>query len=285
MRKAMAMPEAVVEKPKADPAPVWADGETLSESFIRKRTGKKVTIVMPAYNAAKTLAATYRDIPEGSFDEVILVDDASQDETVRLSEELCLVTVAHPENRGYGANQKTCYQTALERGADIVVMLHPDYQYDPRIVPNLALPIAEGQADAVLASRFLHDPIEGGPLRGGMPFWKFVSNRFLTKVENLALGTHFSEFHTGYRAYSRKALESIPFERNSDDFVFDNEIIVQMVKKGISFKEVPVIARYFPEASSVGFLTSLRYGMQVLGVVAKARRHESGRKPCPLFMD
>ncbi len=283
------MIEATVEQKaieeKAIAAPDRTGSKPRRESFIRARTGKKVTIVMPAYNAAKTLAATYADIPFGSFDEVILVDDASQDETVRLSQKLNLVTVSHPENRGYGANQKTCYRTALERGADIVIMLHPDYQYDPRMVPNLALPIAEGQADAVLASRFLHDPIEGGPLRGGMPFWKYISNRFLTKVENLALGTHFSEFHTGYRAYSRKALESIPFMRNSDDFVFDNEIIVQLVKKGISFKEVPVIARYFPEASSVGFRTSVRYGMQVLGVVAKTRRHFSGRKSCPLFTD
>lgn len=230
---------------------------------------KKIIIVMPAYNAAKTLEKTYSEIPNGSYDEIILVDDASKDNTVELAKKLNLIVIEHPENRGYGGNQKSCYKKALERGADVVVMLHPDYQYDPRIIPNITLPIIEDQADIVLASRMIRDPLIGGPIKGGMPIYKFIANRILTFIENQALGTYFSEFHTGYRAFSRKALESIPFNDNSDDFVFDNEIIVQGIIKKFRFKEIPVTTRYFRDASSVNFIRSIKYGIQVISTAVK----------------
>ena len=231
--------------------------------------GKKVVIVMPAYNAAKTLEKTYAEIPKGSYDEIILVDDASKDTTVELAKKLNLIVVEHQKNKGYGANQKSCYKNALEIGADVIVMLHPDYQYDPRIVPNIALPIIEDQADIVLASRMIRDPLIGGPIKGGMPIYKFIANRFLTFIENFALGTYFSEFHTGYRAFSRKVLESIPFTENSDDFIFDNEIIVQGIIKKFRFKEIPVTTRYFRDASSVNFIRSIKYGTQVIWTSVK----------------
>ncbi len=240
---------------------------------MNRHRDKKIVIVMPAYNAAKTLEQTYKEIPEGSYDEIILVDDASKDSTVKLAKKLNLIVKEHPKNKGYGANQKTCYTEALKRGADIVVMLHPDNQYDPGIVPNITLPILEGQADAVLASRFIRDPLEGGPVKGGMPVYKFFGNRFLTFLENIVLKTYFSEFHTGYRAYSRKALESVNFMDNSDDFVFDNEIIVQLIIKKIKFKEIGVRTRYFKEASSVDFFTSSRYGLAILKTLIKYIMH------------
>ncbi|MFC1674275.1 glycosyltransferase family 2 protein [Candidatus Omnitrophota bacterium] len=238
------------------------------------RKDKKITIVMPAYNAAKTLEKTYLEIPDGSYDEIILVDDASKDNTVELAKKLNLIIVEHQDNKGYGANQKSCYKKALERGADVIVMLHPDFQYDPRIIPNIALPIIEGQADIVLASRMIRDPMLGGPIKGGMPVYKFIANRLLTFFENLALGTYFSEFHTGYRAFSREALESIPFDLNSDDFVFDNEIIVQGIIKKLRFKEIPVITKYFKDASSVNFIRSVRYGAQVIWTTLKYLMHK-----------
>lgn len=236
----------------------------------------KITIVMPAYNAAKTLEKTYMDIPKHSYDEIILVDDASHDETVELAKKLNLIVIQHALNLGYGGNQKTCYKTALERGADIIVMLHPDNQYDPRLVPNLALPIIEEQADVVLASRFIRDPLKGGPVKGGMPLYKFVFNKLLTGIQNMALGTYFSEFHTGYRAFSRKALMNVPFDNNSDNFIFDNQLIVQLFNKGVSFKEIPVETRYFPEASSVNFLGSIKYGLGVLGTTVEFLLYKKG---------
>lgn len=224
----------------------------------------KVIIVMPAYNAERTLLATYSAIPAHSYDEIVLVDDASQDLTYELAKKLRVHVMRHCNNKGYGANQKTCYRKALELGADIVIMLHPDNQYDPRLIPNIALPIKEGQADVVLASRFIRDPYDGGPLKGGMPVYKIIGNRFLTWLQNFCMGTYFSEFHTGYRAFSCKALESVKWELNSDDFIFDNEIIVQMVIKRLIFKEIPVLTQYFREASSVNFFRSVKYGLGII---------------------
>jgi len=235
------------------------------------RPAAKTIVVMPAYNAARTLARTYYHIPPNSYDEIILVDDASSDNTWAVANSLPIVALRHRKNRGYGGNQKTCYTRALEHGADFVVMLHPDYQYDPTIVGNLVAPLRSGGADVVLASRML-----GDPLAGGMPLWKYVANKFLTGIENLALGTHFSEFHTGYRAFTRKALESINFEANSENFVFDNEILVQLVLKGFRFKEIPVTTRYSYDCSSVRFGQGCVYGLGILKTVAKYFVHRSG---------
>lgn len=224
----------------------------------------KVIVVMPAYNAAKTLERTYNDIPPSVVDKVILVDDVSQDETVEIAQRLGLKVVIHIQNKGYGGNQKTCYIEALKDGADIVVMLHPDYQYDSRLVPELIRPIQEGRADMVLGSRLLG----GGTLANGMPLYKYISNRFLTMVENLVLGQHLSECHTGFRAYSRLLLTTIPFLLNSDKFVFDTEVIAEAVAFGFRLDEIAVPTRYFAEASSVNFRTSVVYGLQTLLVMA-----------------
>lgn len=225
----------------------------------------KVIVVMPAYNAAKTLERTYNDIPAGVVDNVILVDDVSQDETVEVARQLGLAVVVHVQNRGYGGNQKTCYIEALKAGADVVVMLHPDYQYDSRLVPELIQPILDGQADLVLGSRF-HGSI---PLAGGMPIYKYISNRFLTIVENIVLGQRLSECHTGFRAYSRRLLLTIPFLLNSDRFVFDTEVIAQTVAFGFKIAEIGVPTRYFAEASSVNFKNSVIYGLATLDVMLR----------------
>ncbi len=227
--------------------------------------GERVVVVMPAYNAAKTLERTYNDLPKDVVDKVILVDDVSQDETVEIARQLGLEVIVHIQNKGYGGNQKTCYIKALEDVADIVVMLHPDYQYDSTLVPELIRPIQEGEADMVLGSRFL----TGGTLAGGMPLYKYVSNRFLTLAENIALGQHLSEFHTGFRAYSRQMLETIPFLLNSDNFVFDTEVIAQAVAFGFRIAEIGVPTRYFEEASSVNFKNSVIYGLSTLATMAR----------------
>jgi len=226
---------------------------------------EKVIVVMPAYNAAKTLERTYNDLPKEVVDKVILVDDVSQDETVEIARRLGLEVIIHIQNKGYGGNQKTCYLKALEDGADIVVMLHPDYQYDSTLVPDLIRPIQEGKADMVLGSRFLG----GGTLAGGMPAYKFISNRFLTLVENIVLGQHLSECHTGFRAYSRRLLETIPFLLNSDNFVFDTEVIAQAAAFGFQIAEIGVPTRYFKEASSVNFKNSVIYGLSTLAVMMR----------------
>ena len=225
----------------------------------------RVVVVMPAYNAAQTLERTYNDLSKEVIDKVILVDDVSQDETVEIARRLGLKVVVHIQNKGYGGNQKTCYLEALKDGADIVVMLHPDYQYDSTLVPELIRPIQEGKADMVMGSRFL----SGKPLAGGMPIYKYISNRFLTIVENLILGQHLSECHTGFRAFSRRLLATIPFLLNSDKFVFDTETIAQSVAFGFEIAEIAVPTRYFKEASSVDFKNSTVYGLSTLWVMVR----------------
>ena len=224
--------------------------------------GKKIVVVMPAYNAALTLRQTYEEvIAHEIVDEIILVDDASNDETAAIARSLPRVRVeVHPQNRGYGGNQKTCYRLALAAGADVVIMLHPDYQYTPKLIPVMASMITTGLYPCVLASRILG----GGAVRGGMPWWKYVSNRALTLAENLMLGAKLSEYHTGYRAFARKLLEQLPLEKNSDDFVFDNQILAQVLWLGQPIGEVPCPAKYMPEASSINFRRSVRYGFGCL---------------------
>lgn len=231
----------------------------------------RVVVVMPAYNAAATLAKTCHAIPQGCCDAILLVDDASRDDTPKIARSLNLEVIEHPTNLGYGANQKTCYTHALAMGAQIVVMLHPDYQYDPRIIPDLVKPIETGEADVVLASRML-----GDPLGGGMPLYKYAFNKILTWLQNKALGTAFTEFHTGYRAFSRKALETVRYRAGSNDFVFDNEIIVQCLYAGLKFKEIPVSTRYAEDSSSVGLFTSLKYGLGVIRVTLTYLLHKKG---------
>jgi glycosyltransferase involved in cell wall biosynthesis len=221
--------------------------------------GKKIVVVLPAYNAARTIEMTVRDIPK-EVDECILVDDNSYDGTADVGRSLGLVVEVHPKNRGYGGNQKTCYRKALEHGADIVVMLHPDYQYTPSLVTPLAAMIASGVYDLSLGSRILG----GGALRGGMPLYKYVSNRFLTAFQNIMLGAKLSEYHTGFRAYSKELLQSLPLSENSDDFVFDNQFIAQALLRGARIGEISCPAKYFPEASSINFSSSLIYGLGVL---------------------
>ena len=240
----------------------------------------KVFVVMPAYNAAETLADTYRRIPSEQVDRVILVDDGSIDETVAVAGELDLELIVHPHNAGYGANQKTCYIEALRQGAEIVIMLHPDGQYDPDIIPQMIAAIREGEGDFVMGSRFLPP---SSALTGGMPRYKYLANRFLTASENLVMGTHLSECHTGYRAYSRRLLEAVPFLRNSNNFVFDTEMIFQAHHFGFRFAEVPVSTRYFNEASSISFWSSMEYGLGTLGVAARYLLHRSRLWQCDIF--
>jgi glycosyltransferase involved in cell wall biosynthesis len=242
---------------------------------------QRVVVVMPAYNAAMTLRETYREVrDEDVVDHIILVDDASRDETVRLARSLEGVQVhVHEANRGYGANQKTCYRLALEVGADIVVMLHPDYQYTPKLIPAMVSVIAAGLHPCVLGSRIL-----GGYARkGGMPWWKYVSNRGLTLVENLLLGAKLSEYHTGYRAFSRKILERLDLSANSDDFVFDNQMLAQILWYGFTIAEVSCPTKYFPEASSINLPRSVRYGLGCLATAAEFRLARMGLARSRLF--
>ncbi len=228
-------------------------------------TDPKIIVVLPAYNAAKTLEKTYADIPKDKISKIILVDDVSQDQTVEVAQALGLSVVIHVQNRGYGGNQKTCYLEALKEGADVVVMLHPDHQYDSRLVPELIRPILEGRADMVMGSRILN----GRALEGGMPIWKFIANRVLTFLENTVFGTKLTDCHSGFRAYSRRLLTTVPFLLDADDFVFDSQMIAQAAHMGFQIDEIPVQARYFPEASSVNFRVSTVYGLKTLGVVCR----------------
>ena len=233
--------------------------------------GQKIVVVMPAYNAAPTLQRTYDEVvAQGIVDLVIVVDHASHDDTVAIARTLERVQVeVHPENRGYGANQKTWYRLALAADADIIIMIHPDYQYTPQLIPAMAALVGSGLYPCVLGSRIL-----GGALRGGMPLWKYISNRFLTLAENVLIGAKLSEYHTGYRAFSRQSLERLPFERNSDDFVFDNQVLAQIIALACAIGEVTCPARYMPEASSINFRRSVRYG---LGSLATATRFRLAR--------
>jgi len=240
---------------------------------------KRVVVVLPAYNAEATLLSTYNEIPMNVVDDVILVDDNSTDQTVQLAEQLGIFTIVHPENRGYGGNQKTCYQAALDRGADIVVMLHPDYQYTPKLITAMASMIAEGEFDVVLASRILGV----GALAGGMPVYKYIANRFLTLVQNILVGHKLSEYHTGYRAWSRKTLESLPLLNNSDDFVFDNQMLAQTIYQGFRIGEISCPTRYFPEASSINFKRSVIYGLGVLLNSVRFRLQRMGLKNYAIF--
>ena len=241
-------------------------------SCLLMLNGKRIVVVMPAYNAAKTLRRTYDEIPRDAVDDVLLVDDASADATVALSKELGLTTFLHKRNHGYGRNQKTCYREALRRGADIIVMLHPDYQYSPKLVVSLAGMIAYGEYDVVLGSRILGV----GALQGGMPLYKYVSNRFLTAAQNILLDYKLSEYHTGFRAFTRAVLEQLPLEENSDDFVFDNQILAQVIYFGYRIGEVSCPTRYFPEASSINFRRSVKYGFGVLGTALQFRLSRLG---------
>jgi glycosyltransferase involved in cell wall biosynthesis len=232
--------------------------------------GLRIVAIMPAFNAEKTLEKTYHDIPQEIIDRIILVDDKSSDTTIAIAKSLGIQVIAHEKNLGYGGNQKTCYRAALDDNADIVVMIHPDYQYDATQIPELVKPIVRGECDAVFGSRILNN----GALRGGMPLYKFIANRFLTGVENLVLHQNLSEYHTGLRAYSSRLLRSLYLTLNSDDFVFDTEIIVQAVALGYNIHEIPVETRYFPEASSINFKRSVEYGFQTLLTLIKYQLHK-----------
>lgn len=232
----------------------------------------KVVVVMPAYNAAKTLRMTYAELPRDSFDLVIVVDDGSSDETAAVARELGLELFVHNQNYGYGANQKTCYREALKAGAEIIVMVHPDYQYDPRLLPVVIRPIQEGSADVVLGSRLLG----GQVLEQGMPWWKYIANRFLTELENVVFGLKLAEYHTGYRAFRRETLESVNLEMNSDNFIFDQEIMAQLVRTNARIAEVPVPTRYFPQASSASFVQSSIYGLSILWLLWRYLLHKAG---------
>ena len=243
--------------------------------------GQRVTVILPAYNAARTLERTFAEIPRDVVDEVILTDDGSQDATVELSERLGIHTIVHESNRGYGANQKTCYAAALARGADIVVMLHPDYQYSPKLVTAMASMIASGHYDVVLGSRILGR----GALAGGMPVYKYVANRLLTFFENVMLGLKLSEYHSGYRAWSRGVLEALALARCSDDFVFDNEMLAQAAFAGFAIGEISCPTRYFAEASSINFGRSVTYGLGVLRTAVAFRLARWKLRPSVLFGD
>ena len=244
-------------------------------------TKPKVAIVMPAYNAEKTLERTLNDIPKGSYDDLILVDDFSNDQTFELAKKLGIHSVRHDRNKGYGGNQKTCYKTALERGADIVVMLHPDYQYDAKLVPYMTGLIRDNVCDVILGSRIRtrHEALEGG-----MPLYKYVMNRLLTLTENVVFGIAVSETHTGYRAYSRRVLEKIPFDKNSDDFVFDQHLIAQAVHFKFRIGEIPVPTRYFSEASSINFKRSVIYGFSTLWTLFRFLLHHFSLYPYPILV-
>lgn len=243
---------------------------------------EKIIVVMPAYCAEKTLEKTYQDIPKNIVDEVIVVDDSSHDKTVKVARKIGLKTFVHQKNLGYGANQKTCYQQALALGADVVVMIHPDYQYDATLTEEMVRPILQKRYNVMLGSRIR---TRQEALAGGMPVWKYFSNRFLTMVENLVLGLNLSEYHTGFRAFSRQALETIPFEVNSNDFVFDQEIMVQTVYFGFKIGEIPVPVRYFKEASSINLWRSVVYGLSTLKILLAYLLHQSKIKRSRLFQE
>ena len=249
-------PTLIQPKTESQPSPLDSQG--------------RVVAVMPAYNASATLRQTVADIPPGSVDEIILVDDCSSDNTVELARELGLTVITHEQNLGYGGNQKSCYRRALETGADYIVMIHPDYQYDARVIPAAVEFLRLGICDCILGSRIR---TRREALNGGMPRYKYVANRFLTIIENIALGQNLGDFHSGFRAYRREVLETLPWERNSDDFVFDTQFLAQVVHFGFKLGDIPVPVRYFDEASSINFVRSAKYGLSTLGVMLKFWLH------------
>ncbi len=241
--------------------------------------GHRIVVVMPAYNAAKTIEKTYREIPLDLVDDVLVTDDASGDETVEVAQQLGLRTIVHKQNRGYGGNQKTCYTEALRLGADVTIMLHPDYQYTPALLPAMIGLITDGPFDVVLGSRVLG----GRALAGGMPAYKYVANRVLTAAQNLLCGAKLSEYHTGYRAFTREVLEALPLLENSDDFVFDNQMLAQILLAGFEIGEISCPAAYFEEASSINFRRSVRYGLGVLATSFQAFAHRKGLAHYAIF--
>ena len=240
---------------------------------------KKVIVVMPAYYAEKTLERTLDDIPRDWVDEIILVDDRSRDDTVDLAKKLGLQVFVHDENRGYGGNQKTCYTEALKLGGEIMIMVHPDHQYDPRVIPQLVMPLLYEECDAVFGSRMLG----GRPLEGGMPKWKYLANIFLTALENATFYMYLTEYHSGLRAYSRRYLETVNFMKNSDNFVFDSEIIAQGVLHKMRIREIPIETRYFPAASQIGLDRSIIYGLSILKTLVKFKLHKKGLVKFEMF--
>ena len=241
----------------------------------------RVVVVMPAYNAAKTIEKTVKDLPQDTVDEIILVDDCSRDNTAEVARELGLTVIEHKKNGGYGANQKTCYKHALERGADHVVMVHPDYQYDSRVVAAAVDFLKLGICDVVLGSRIRS---RKEAIENGMPHYKYYANRFLTGIENFALGQNSGDLHSGFRAYRREVLETIPFERNSDDFVFDSQFLAQSAYFGFRIGDIPMPVRYFPEASSINFRRSMKYGLSTLAVIAEYWGHKLGLRESARFI-
>jgi glycosyltransferase involved in cell wall biosynthesis len=245
----------------------------------KPKRAKKVIVVMPAYNAAQTLGRTLDDIPRDWVDEIILVDDRSRDDTVDLAKKLGLRVFVHDKNRGYGGNQKTCYTEALKLGGEIMIMVHPDHQYDPRVIPQLVMPLLYDECDAVFGSRMLG----GRPLEGGMPKWKYLANIFLTALENATFYMYLTEYHSGLRAYSRRYLETVNFMKNSDNFVFDSEIIAQGVLHRMRIKEIPIETRYFPAASQIGLGRSIVYGLSILKTLVKFKLHKKGLVKFEMF--
>lgn len=246
-----------------------------------KKKQKKIIAVMPAFNAESTLKKTFQDIPKSSVDEVILIDDASTDNTVEIANELGITVIRHEKNMGYGKNQKTCYDTALSMGAEIVIMIHPDYQYDSRVIPYASGFISTGICDVILGSRIR---TRKETLNSGMPIYKYISNRFLTIIENLILGQNVGDFHSGFRVYNRKVLETIPYTNNSNDFVFDTEFLAQCVYHGFRIGDVPIPTRYFDEASSINFKRSLKYGFQTILVMLKYLIQKTGLFKFKIFI-
>jgi glycosyltransferase involved in cell wall biosynthesis len=275
------MPRKTAHKPRINPRhEVFRVERILVPEGSLPQRKLRVIAVLPAYNAELTLAATLADIPAGSVDEILLVDDASTDRTVELARAMGLAVIVHPKNRGYGGNQKTCYRHALDRGADVIVMIHPDYQYDSRVIPHAVGFVELGICDVVVGNRIRtrHEALDGG-----MPIYKYLANRFLTTIENIALGQNLGDFHSGFRVFRRQVLETIPFERNSEDFVFDTQFLVQAVHHGFRLGDVPVPVRYFDEASSIDFRRSVVYGLSTLRVVAEYWLHRLGLFRSPLF--
>lgn len=250
------------------------------KSFTENRQKPKIIVVMPAYNAEQTVEKTFRDIPPGSVDEILLVDDGSTDRTVEVAKRLGIFVIQHEKNLGYGGNQKTCYDHALARGPDIVVMIHPDYQYDPRVIPFAVGFIQTGICDIVIGCRIR---TRKETLEGGMPIYKYIANRILTTIENIVLGQNLGDFHSGFRVYKREVLEKIPYHLNSDDFVFDSEFLAQAVAFGFRIGDIPIPVRYAADSSSINFRRSLKYGIQTLGVMVKFILHQLGIFRFPLF--